>query len=387
MNRSMKLGLGVASALATAHLSTVACGGSSVAIEDDSGAESDGHATLDGGSFDAPPSPAADAAFEARSRTPPQDGGTCGALPAQPSGPPATGVGAIFVMSRIFLGETDRAGVANTAAWRDYGLNLDGKTSTRESIDVCTGVVGASTDVANDGACGRDNAFGNRIIPFLQSLISSKISSQVSAVIVEGGPTMLVKVEGLSRDDTSYPVTASLFSGASLGRAPKFDGTDVWPVSPTSVLAGDITQPLAITAKAYVAGDTLVITGTGTLDLPIGGAPGLVVHVHGPVVTMALSEDHRSATGGTIAGVLDLEETVEGFGAVAGSISQSLCGGEAWASVAKQIRQAADILLDGTNEPGHTCTGISLGIGFEAKPALLGPLANPLPPPRNPCAD
>ncbi|MFI5302793.1 MAG: hypothetical protein ACHREM_32285 [Polyangiales bacterium] len=64
--------------------------------------------------------------------------------------------------------------------------------------------------------------------------------------------------------------------------------------------------------------------------------------------------------------------------------STSLCQGSAFDSVAQQFRQANDILLDGTNVAGAPCTGISLGVGFEAKRVQLGSVVTPTAPP-SPC--
>ncbi|HEY2365979.1 MAG TPA: hypothetical protein VGH87_06315, partial [Polyangiaceae bacterium] len=51
---------------------------------------------------------------------------------------------------------------------------------------------------------------------------------------------------------------------------------------------------------------------------------------------------------------------------VAGRISQSLCG-SAFDGIAQQITQASDIKKDGSNAPGATCDGISIGLGFVGK--------------------
>ena len=50
----------------------------------------------------------------------------------------------------------------------------------------------------------------------------------------------------------------------------------------------------------------------------------------------------------------------------------SLACGSAWQSIAQQITQAQDILLDGTNAPGQPCDGISIGIGFDG--VQIGPV-------------
>ena len=54
-------------------------------------------------------------------------------------------------------------------------------------------------------------------------------------------------------------------------------------------------------------------------------------------------------------------------------------------SIGEQLRQAADIMLDGTQDPNQTCNAISIGLGFEAVEANLADVALPVPPPFQPC--
>ena len=54
-------------------------------------------------------------------------------------------------------------------------------------------------------------------------------------------------------------------------------------------------------------------------------------------------------------------------------------------SIAQRIRQASDILVDGSHVEGRVCDGISIGIGFEAD--RVGPVtrvvADPPPSPKS----
>ncbi len=46
---------------------------------------------------------------------------------------------------------------------------------------------------------------------------------------------------------------------------------------------------------------------------------------------------------------------------------------------ADTLRQASDIMVDGSQEPNKICNGISIGIGFEAKRAGIGGVSAPQP--------
>ena len=110
----------------------------------------------------------------------------------------------------------------------------------------------------------------------------------------------------------------------------------------------------------------------------------LVVRVKASQIHKAIvSFDHKSPndlTNGTIAGVIQREELVESISKVAGSFN--VCDGPTLETLKTTIRQASDIMQDGTNRPGVPCDGISIGIGFNAK--RVGPPKTPAGPPAAP---
>src|SRR5208337_3872196 len=88
------------------------------------------------------------------------EGGTTG-LPPDPGGPAPTGTStSVLAVSQLYYGDTDRNGTADPNAWQLYGLNIDGKTTTASSTNVCTLVAGSSKQVQVDGPNGVDNSFG-----------------------------------------------------------------------------------------------------------------------------------------------------------------------------------------------------------------------------------
>jgi len=102
------------------------------------------------------------------------------------------------------------------------------------------------------------------------------------------------------------------------------------------------------------------------------------LHLAHAVVVMKVDGDRVT---GTLAGVLDTEEFIlEARRAMAG-VSPTLCGSQ-FDGFAQQIRQASDILGDGSNHAGADCTAISIGIGFTgrriASPLRTSPPADPV---------
>jgi hypothetical protein len=109
--------------------------------------------------------------------------------------------------------------------------------------------------------------------------------------------------------------------------------------------------------------------------------------LHHPIITF----DHISpdvGANGTIAGVIDTQEIIVTTKMVAGSFDKSLCSGATIQSFLSQIAQSSDMYSDGTNAANGPCTGISIGLGFEAR-VIANPTSvalDPAPPP-DPCAD
>jgi hypothetical protein len=143
--------------------------------------------------------------------------------------------------------------------------------------------------------------------------------------------------------------------------------------------------------NTYVSSGTLVTSPSiGTLHIPLGISGFLLpLTIQKAVVTMQISGVGSTATGqnGVIAGILDTEELILEFKKIAGGFDPSLCSSNTFESIAMQIRQASDIMKDGSNgDPSKTCDAISIGLGFSAQAVVLGGVAPPNPPPPDPCA-
>jgi hypothetical protein len=311
-----------------------------------------------------------------------------------------------YAIRKLYLGNYDRNGQKDTTSgWTNFGYNLDGLVTTRTSTDVCTLAQGAGKDVQVDGVAGIDNSFGENILPIVTSF--NDVDLTVNNTITAGHFTVMAYVTGL--DDTSTTQTATGLSGYLLpgadyasindGGAPAFDMTTNWPVAPGTLACGPtcagMTDPVAnATVKfpsAYVTNGTFVNGSPSDVQLSLGiGGQTLNVTAHAAVMTF---QAHSGAvTNGTIAGVIKTSELLTAVQGIAGHISRSLCSAASFQSIATAIEQAADIILnpDGTisNTAGTACSGISIGIGFDAveiaAPSVIAP---PPAAAADPCAD
>ncbi|MEO7113636.1 MAG: hypothetical protein ABI183_24570 [Polyangiaceae bacterium] len=303
-----------------------------------------------------------------------QDSGPSAHEAGTDSGPPIVKIGGRnFVARKLYLGDTDRSGVSGVTAWKAYGANVDGKVTTAASSDVCTLQPGAAKSAQADGNDGSDNSFGENILPTILNVFGAKFSTQLNAGIEGGGSTFMLDLTGLTDDtaQTLSPVSAQLFSGASIG-TPTWNATSgEWGAYKSSLVGGSLSSG-AITKfpTASISAGTWTTGTSGDLPFNISlGTATLALVVHHAVISFAHSSAN-SATLGNVSGVLTTDEFITAFKKIAGNLSIELCSGSTFDSIVAQFREASDILADGTNTTGVTCDGISIGFGFDATETL-----------------
>lgn len=272
------------------------------------------------------------------------------------------GTDVTFAVNQLYLGESDRSGAVNSTAWQKFGFDLDGKTTTKDSTDVCKRIQNAPASNQEDGPEGVDNSFGKTIIQLIQTVAPGP-SKTINDAIAKGSFTIMLKLQGITDDpkQTNTGLQGKLLIGGNYGDsgAPTFDTTTDWPYR---------SDPQVDISGAYINNGTFVNGTSGTtvaLSLNIGGA-SLDLTVKKAFITF----DHSAPndiTNGVIAGVIGTQELLDGIGKVAGRISPSLCGGATLQNIKDTLKAASDINSDGTNTAGRDCDAISVAIGFTGK--------------------
>ena len=314
--------------------------------------------------------------------------GDAGILPPDPNGPPPDGTGpVVLAISNLYYGDTNRDGSSAADAWKQYGLNIDAKVTGRTSTDICTPALGASRCAMLDGENGIDNSFGENLLPIIVTTFGSSASQQGNAALLAGGPTTLVRFDGLGAG-SDYSPLAGLVYHAAPASTPKWDGTDVRDVDMASVVSGSLSSPV-LALGGYMNGRTWVGAppgGTMLVDLHLtaGGHLGPPLPLSHVQIAMLVDPNNGSASGGVLSGILAPDDAVAWAHDMAGWAS--LCSASAFDSIAQQILQTSDIMMDGTNEPGQACNGISFGMGFDATAVKLGQVVT-LPTVVDPCSD
>ena len=133
-------------------------------------------------------------------------------------------------------------------------------------------------------------------------------------------------------------------------------------------------KALSVSTTPGMTDDDVILSGpaSGTfyLEIPISfdlGGPAALWRIplrHARVTMTVVAGSYAS---GTISGIAATEELVAELEKVAGRIGTQLCGGSTLDTMRQTIRQASDILVDGTQDPTKDCNGVSFGIGFSAK--------------------
>ena len=303
--------------------------------------------------------------------------------PAPPPGPMTSSTTEHnFALHQLFLGDTDRQGNMDPNAWMNYGYNLDGKFTTQSSSDVCQLYGSPNCNQAKpppecqvqiDGNGGIDNSFGANILPIITSAAGTGAPATINSDINKGGFTLMLDILGLDTTptQTATGLSGQLFAGSTFPGMPTWTTADKWPVNPSLLNdPTDVTKGSKIKfSNAYVVNGTWVNGQNVDVSLTLGiMGIELSLTIHNAIITFEHSADAK-ATNGTIAGVINTQELINGLGLVVGRITNgSICpGSPTFMSIAGQIQQASDITTDPTkNAAGVMCDGISVGLGFNS---------------------
>jgi hypothetical protein len=284
----------------------------------------------------------------------------------------------VLAVNKLYFGE------GPNGEWKSFGFNLDGKVSTATSTDLCQPNGGAAPSIPYpDGNNGIDNSFGKNLLPTILGF-DPTWPADVNASLTLGSFTVLLELDCLPLTGVVPVLNTKLFGGGALSAPPKFDGTDKWPVVPELLTnpmdpeSSTITFPnCSVDAKnTFSAGKN----GTYVIIIPVlsqGQTTNLKLTLHAAQVTMNLTVDRKSAVNGMIGGVLNAQELITELKKVAYLLQ--ICGNAGLAGLEAQVLQACDILTDGTQDTTKVCDGISVGIGFDMKPAQIGAVAPPAP--------
>jgi hypothetical protein len=306
--------------------------------------------------------------------------------PARPDGAgPGDGSAAtIFGTTKLYLGVKTRAGVESTDAWKDFGYDLDQQVTTNDFANHCTPAgQGIPTNVFPDGNDGIDNSFGRTLLPVVKlAAMGTDLEAEVNSAIAEGSFNVMINIKDLGTGANYDPLDSILLAG-------KNGMGNTWEIVPEILSNPADPDSSTVTFPGSYLSDNVWVSGNkGTVDLTLSIAGfDLSLEIKSAFITMELSADRTTATNGVIAGVLDTEALVDTIASLAGSLSPDFCdpSSPTVASILNQVRQASDIMADGSQQAGTPCTGISIGLGFDAAAVTVSGVGMPAEPTPDPC--
>ena len=293
-----------------------------------------------------------------------------GGMGGMPACVPTTGP--TLEAAELYLGDSDWSGQKSNDAWQLFGRNVDGKSFDKNNtIGHCKLHAGAPASVAYDAPNGVDNSFGRHFIPLLES-VSWQSPAANAKTFVQNGFTVLLELAGLGNASDKSPLIAAYYVGSkNINPLPKFDGSDCLRLDSYAGV------PAALFTSATIVGNHFNSLTPVTLKFPLHQSDPYLwqpfyLTIHQATISVVLSADHQSGKLGIVSGVLDREQFIEAYRQLQGGGSKGLCSGSAWDATAEQLRQFADVMVDGTQDANKECNGISIGIGFTMVASGLG---------------
>lgn len=290
---------------------------------------------------------------------------------------------AALAIDHLFLGDKHRNGIPSPYAWEEFGADIDGLDTASDYSAHCAPRSGGDpNNVFSDGVDGIDNSFGDNFVEMFPTL-----SDPINANITGGNIGYIFDLVDLTTSPDSF--STRFYSGAQLDNLPGFDGTDCWPVD-----GGTVSDPDDVTTAKVLFHDGSVEAGVWVsgpaqaplpLTLKVQSAPLTLTLYHATIRAPITTDPLATTDIGMLSGVLDTEEFVSAFKRFRRESAPTECGTPELANRVLKIRQASDIMLDGSQDPNEVCNGISVGLGFTAKPILLGGVGPASPPPVIPC--
>jgi hypothetical protein len=305
--------------------------------------------------------------------------------------PPTSGMsgGNIEITSalRSFnLGELSDAGPT-------IGLDLDLKCTCEGQGPSCRKPDWIKSDAGTascDLADGRDNA-AQRVFSLFTAALGGTTqfgSIHFSDQANTGVWSLLFRVRGYNGLPDDDQVELALIPAANLGSAPKWDGTDAWPIFPYAFEGDatnmpDVDKPLYVDKNAYVTNNQLVgsLQKSGVL---IGGNNTRVIITLTAGVLTGTIVKHGGAFSldqGVLAARWKISDVFASIGSYRSPTGDPFCTDTAYYQFAKGLLCSYVDINSVLGTPTDPCDAISFGLAFTAQPAKVGAFAaDPMPP-------
>jgi hypothetical protein len=274
-----------------------------------------------------------------------------------------------------------------------FGYDLDGKcTCTLDGPSCKRPKFVDPKKEACDDARGIDNAGGIAL-----ANINALAAGAISSVVVNEGAakgiwSQLIRVSKYSGTPNDDKVTVAVYETPGM-TAPAWNGTDAWPIANTSVGSSQtVDEPLTVDDKAFVVEGVLVAHFPNTRIFLRAESVSLGLELISTTMTariVAANGGKFRLTEGTYSSKWTHSSMFNGLTnfRYGPNLSDKFCRDDiVYLQIKGMFCSATDILeAAGPNDGTEFCNAISLGMRFDTEPAMLGPIAPPLPLPTDTC--
>jgi hypothetical protein len=281
------------------------------------------------------------------------------------------------------------------------GYDLDG-VCTCPAAESCTPLAATSHC---DGEGGTDDSAG-KIFQSFAALAPNNFSDDAfNNNVNDGLGTILVRIRSYNGGLDDKQVTVILYGsngidgiqdGGKVRTPPKFDGTDVWTVDPTSLVGGlsldggptcegndNVCVPFYADTEAYVANGVVV----AHIDFPvsIGSADSLfVLKLSDTVMTAPLVPDDGGLfriDEGQLVGRWNTAAFLTSLQTIHDPLNRQvfLCGDSGTYTNVKSLAcKGSDVMTSpAADNTGQPCDALSIAMSFSTVRAHIGPIYNP----------
>lgn len=279
---------------------------------------------------------------------------------------------------------TLNAGIGD-AGVTGLGYDLDNVyTCCDGGAESCKAAQAGATHCDQSG--GRDDSAGL----LLQSLAlvagNAFNTNSVSQNLEKGLYSVLLQVQHYNGtpNDTSVAVSLYASTGVLSDAGAAWDGGDVWAINGSfSITDSGVPIPNHFDSNAYVSGGTLVLKVDFPLTLGASGTGAFDIDLTDGHITATVEQRGNGVyalTNGQIVGRWNVGQILYAVQAL-NLMGSNICPGNmAYAFVKAQVCKYADIMTDQMQDQmGQTCDALSLGIGYTADPASMGPIVQGVP--------
>lgn len=272
---------------------------------------------------------------------------------------------------------------------KPVGLDLDGYCTCQGEGSSC------EPPPAAGQPCDADEGVDNQLVGLFQAL-SLALGGQDPAVYYSqraaaGEWSLLLRVReynGLANDPQ---IRLAWYGTYGFFGQPSWDGTDVWPITDSSVVPigeggeGTIESPRYEDPHGYVTDSTMVASLPGGSELVLaGGASRMALRFTGGLVTGTILDEAGRWTlqDGLIAARLSEEDLFYSLSSFRGEQGEAYCTDNWFYASAKPVLCQARDILSTSGTASQPCDALAIGVGFGAWAALPGaivPAAMPTP--------